>query len=186
MTTLGIGRSGRTRDRRGNRRGNRRRPEPAGRAGRGRPARRWTRGPVRRRSGGERGSLAVFVVLFSVAVLVMVGLLVDGGASINARLRAGDIAEQAARAAADTVDVERLRATGEVRISSGGRACGRAREVVRAHGEAGAVLTRCAVAVGAQRVTTQVRVEWRAFFLTIIGFTGGTMAAEASAGPRTD
>ncbi len=140
----------------------------------------------RRGTGGERGSLAVFVVVFSVAVLVMAGLLVDGGASINARLRAGDIAEQAARAAADAIDVERLRATGQVRILSGTRACGRAREVVRNHREAGAVLTRCAVAGGAQRVTTQVRIEWRAIFLTIIGFTGGTMTAEASAGPQTD
>lgn len=140
----------------------------------------------RRRGGGERGSLAVFVVLFSVAVLVMAGLLVDGGASINARLRAADIAEQAARAAADTVDIEELRATGKVRISGGSRACGRARAVVRAHREAGAVLTRCAVASGAQRVTAQVRIEWKAFFLTIIGFSGGTMTAEASAGPRTD
>jgi hypothetical protein len=135
---------------------------------------------------GERGSLAVFVVLFSVAVLVMAGLLVDGGASINARLRAADIAEQAARAAADTIDVERLRATGQVRIAAGGDACGRAREVVRAHREAGAVLTRCSVAGGAQRVTAEVRIEWKAFFLTIIGFAGGTMTAEASAGPRTD
>ncbi|MEV5414482.1 pilus assembly protein TadG-related protein [Thermopolyspora sp. NPDC052614] len=141
--------------------------------------------PETGRHPGERGSLAVFVVLFSVAVLVLAGLLVDGGAQINARLRAGDIAEQAARAAADAIDVERLRATGEVRIAGGSQACGRAREVVRNHREAGAALTRCTVAGGAQRVTTQVRIEWRAFFLTIIGFTGGTMTAEASAGPRT-
>lgn len=138
------------------------------------------------RTAGERGSLAVFLVLFAVAVLIMAGLLVDGGASINARLRAADIAEQAARAAADTIDVDRLRATGQVRIAGGDRACGRAREVVRAHREAGATLTRCTVTQGAQRVTAQVRIEWRAFFLTIIGFTGGTMTADASAGPRTE
>ncbi len=38
--------------------------------------------------------MSTFVVLFSVAVFLLAGLLVDGGAAINARLRAADIAEQ--------------------------------------------------------------------------------------------
>lgn len=60
----------------------------------------------------ERGSMSVFTVLFSVAVFLLAGLLVDGGAAINARLRAADVAEQAARAGADQIDVDHLRATG--------------------------------------------------------------------------
>jgi hypothetical protein len=134
---------------------------------------------------GERGSLSVFVVLFSVAVFVLAGLLVDGGASINARLRAADIAEQAARAAADTIDVDHLRATGEVRISDGAAACGRARDILTAQGDRTAVLTRCVVGAGAQRVTTGVQIQWKAYFLTIIGFSGGIMTADATAGPQT-
>jgi Flp pilus assembly protein TadG len=127
----------------------------------------------------------VFVVLFSVAVLVLAGLLVDGGSTINARLRAADIAEQAARAAADTIDVDHLRATGEVRISDGAAACARARAILAAQGDATAVLTRCVLGNGAQQVTTGVQIQWKAYFLTIIGFSGGTMAAEATAGPQT-
>jgi hypothetical protein len=112
-------------------------------------------------------------------------LLVDGGASINARLRAADIAEQTARAAADTIDIDRLRATGEVRISDGSTACGRAGAILAAQGDRTAVLTRCVLADNAQQVTTIVQIEWKATFLSIIGFAGGTMAAEATAGPRT-
>ncbi|MFC7104684.1 Tad domain-containing protein [Nonomuraea rubra] len=61
---------------------------------------------------GERGSMSVFTVLFSVVVFLLAGLLVDGGSAINARLRAADVAEQAARAGADELDVDHLRETG--------------------------------------------------------------------------
>ena len=71
--------------------------------------------------GGERGSMSVFVVIFSIAVFLLAGLLVDGGAAINARLKAADVAEQGARAAADQIDVETLRSTGQVRLSADDR-----------------------------------------------------------------
>ena len=58
--------------------------------------------------------MAVFTVVFAAAVFLLAGLLVDGGAAINARLRAADIAEQGARAAADEIDVDRLRETGRI------------------------------------------------------------------------
>ncbi|GAA3831303.1 hypothetical protein GCM10022226_60440 [Sphaerisporangium flaviroseum] len=134
---------------------------------------------------GERGSVAVFTVLFSVAVLILVGLLVDGGGAINARLRAADIAEQAARAGADSIDVDHLRATGKVRILDDGEACTKAGAIVGAHADASAVLASCAVGDGAQDVTVTVTLTWKAYFLTIIGFGGGTMEATATAGPRT-
>ena len=50
----------------------------------------------------ERGSVAVFTVVFAVAVVFLTALIVDGGIAMNARERAADIAEQAARAAAGT------------------------------------------------------------------------------------
>jgi Flp pilus assembly protein TadG len=58
----------------------------------------------------ERGSAALFVVFFAVAVLALAGLLVDVGNAINAKERAADLAEQAARAAANSIDVASLRA----------------------------------------------------------------------------
>lgn len=75
----------------------------------------------------QRGSMSIFTVIFSVVVFLLAGLLVDGGAAINARLRAADVAEQAARAAADEIDVEHLRATGQARLLGEGRPARRPR-----------------------------------------------------------
>ncbi|MEV0581803.1 pilus assembly protein TadG-related protein [Nonomuraea sp. NPDC050310] len=133
---------------------------------------------------GDRGSTAVFVVVFSLALFLLAGLLVDGGAAMNARLRAGDIAEQGARAAADTIDEDELRASGRIRIRDAAAACGRARRVVTAHAEAKARMTACSVR-GGNRAEVGVEIKWNAILLSIIGITEGTMSAEVSAGPET-
>ncbi|WP_231619134.1 flp pilus-assembly TadE/G-like family protein [Nonomuraea sp. SBT364] len=134
--------------------------------------------------GGERGSMSVFTVLFSVVVFLLAGLLVDGGAAINARLRAADVAEQAARAGADRIDVEHLRSTGQVRLLGEAEVCGRADEVISAHGGTGVSSGSCAVGQGQADVTVAVRVRWTAFFLGAIGFPGADMEAEATAAPE--
>jgi hypothetical protein len=132
----------------------------------------------------ERGSLSVFVVIFSVAVFLLAGLLVDGGAAINARLKAADIAEQAARAAADEIDTELLRANGQVRlISDEAAVCGRAEEIVSAHNVEGAQMAECAVGGAQDEVTVSVTAPWEAFFLSALGFNGSDMKASATAGP---
>ena len=64
-------------------------------------------GPVARPD--QRGSVSLFVVFFALAALALASLLVDVGSAINAQERAADLAEQAARAAADTISVTSLR-----------------------------------------------------------------------------
>lgn len=134
-------------------------------------------------AGCDRGSMSVFTVIFSVVVFLLAGLLVDGGAAINARLRAADIAEQGARAAADEIDTERLRATGRIVLRPDEDAvCRRAQEIVDAQGGAGGVrMPRCEV--GATEVTVAVSVRWEAFFLAALGFPGDEMEASATAAP---
>ncbi|MEV7967304.1 pilus assembly protein TadG-related protein [Sphaerisporangium sp. NPDC088356] len=128
--------------------------------------------------------MSVFVVIFSVVVFMLAGLLVDGGAAINARLRASDIAEQAARAAADQIDVENLRVTGQVRLLGDDRAvCGRAQEIVDAHDDAEVRLTRCQTGAGQAEVTVAVSARWNAVFLAALGFSGSAMSGVATAGP---
>jgi Flp pilus assembly protein TadG len=56
----------------------------------------------------DRGSVAVFSAVFVVAVLLLLGLLVDGGNALNARERAADVAEQAARAAVTDLSIGNL------------------------------------------------------------------------------
>jgi Flp pilus assembly protein TadG len=133
---------------------------------------------------GERGSMSVFTVLFSVVVFLLAGLLVDGGSAINARLRAADVAEQAARAGADQIDVDHLRDTGQTRLLGDDQVCARADEIVQAQGGDGVTRGQCAVEQGQAQVTVTVSVRWEAFFLSAIGFPGAEMNGEATAAPE--
>lgn len=69
--------------------------------------------------GRDRGTIALYTVLFTPIVFVLAGLLVDGGLAIHARQRAADMAEQAARAGANQIDADRLRETGEPVLDPG-------------------------------------------------------------------
>ncbi|WP_243717753.1 pilus assembly protein TadG-related protein [Actinomadura sp. KC345] len=76
---------------------------------------------------GDRGTIALYTVLFTPIVFMLAGLLVDGGLAIHARQRAADMAEQAARAGANQIDADALRETGEPVLDPGrarAAACG--------------------------------------------------------------
>jgi hypothetical protein len=72
------------------------------------------------RPAADRGSVSLWLVIFAFTTLALLVLVVDGGQAMNAKSRAADIAEQAARAAADDVNVAGLRAGA---IGLGGGAC---------------------------------------------------------------
>ena len=101
----------------------------ARRAGRPGPVAGGERTAAVRRQRSDRGSVAVFTVVFAVAVVALTALIVDGGVALNARERAADIAGQAARAAASDIDIVALRTTGQAqhrpRRLRGGRPAGR-------------------------------------------------------------
>jgi Flp pilus assembly protein TadG len=63
----------------------------------------------RRSRDNERGSLTLFAVVLAFGLLTMVGLVIDGGAKLTAQRRANHLAEQAARAGAQALDVTALR-----------------------------------------------------------------------------
>jgi len=57
----------------------------------------------------QRGSFTLIVVFWTLTTMVLAGLVVDGALAITERQRIGDIAEQAARAAADDLNPDSLR-----------------------------------------------------------------------------
>lgn len=73
---------------------------------------------MRAGSARERGSAALFVAIFAPAMIFLAGLVIDGGAALEVRQRAADIAEQAARAGGQECDVALLRSVSECRITS--------------------------------------------------------------------
>lgn len=72
---------------------------------------------VIRNKRDESGAISAFVVALFIAMMVLAGLVVDGGLAINARQKVTDDAEQAARIAANQVDEGLLRSTGAVVIN---------------------------------------------------------------------
>jgi hypothetical protein len=60
----------------------------------------------------ERGAVTVFVTIITVAVLAVGGLVADGGRILTARREAANVAESAARAGAQAIDLHALRTTG--------------------------------------------------------------------------
>lgn len=58
---------------------------------------------------GDRGSGAIAIVIFALLFLALASFVVDGGMAISKRERAADLAEQAARYAAQDIDVEAVR-----------------------------------------------------------------------------
>jgi Flp pilus assembly protein TadG len=73
-------------------------------------------------AGPDRGSISLWLVIFTFTTLALLILVVDGGQTMNAKSRAADIAEQAARAAADDVNVAGLR-TGKGTVQLAANAC---------------------------------------------------------------
>jgi Flp pilus assembly protein TadG len=65
--------------------------------------------------GAERGSISVFLAILVPGLLLVVGLAVDGGAKVSALERADAVADEAARAGGQAIDVAAALA-GDVRI----------------------------------------------------------------------
>ena len=140
-----------------------------GGAGHGR-AGRACRGPGRGRAGAERGSVTVFVVFFTLVALALASLLVDVGNAVNAQERAADLAEQAARAAANAIDVADLR-SGTVTIDQA-RACADALNLIQAYAAASrvdAAMTAPCTYPSPRQVTVYVSVTTTPLISTFFG-----------------
>ncbi len=71
------------------------------------------------RRGRDAGAMSVFVIGMSLVLFGVAGLAIDVGRVINARDRAYDVAEQAARKGADQINVTTLRVSGVVVLDQG-------------------------------------------------------------------
>lgn len=64
----------------------------------------------------ERGAVSTFLAVIALALLMAAGLAIDGGRKVNALREASHIADNAARAGAQGVDLDTLRTTGDLRL----------------------------------------------------------------------
>ena len=144
---------------------------------------------ARARVRGERGSVTVFTAVFAIAVIFLLALILDGGSALNAKERAMDVAGQAARAAADTIDVNVLRASGRAVIGPG--ACSAAASLVKRYGQllsngldrvTSTSMVSCTAPPGSDRATVLVIVSTRPLIPGV--FAGFRESAQATATPE--
>jgi Flp pilus assembly protein TadG len=148
-----------------------------------------TRLPGLARARGERGSVSVFIAVFAIAVIFLLALILDGGSALNAKERAMDVAGQAARAAADTIDLQALRTSGKAVIGPG--ACVAAASLVRSYGQllsngldkvTSTSMVSCSAPPGSDRATVLVTVSTRPLIPGV--FAGFHESAQAAATPE--
>ena len=65
----------------------------------------------------EAGMVTAFVVIFTLALLAMAGLVLDGGLALAAKVQAIDDAQAAARAGAQAIDIPLYRTTGQITLN---------------------------------------------------------------------
>lgn len=86
----------------------------------------------------DRGSVSAFVAVIAIALVAVAGLVYDGGQILTAQARARDLAANAARAGAQEIDLDTLRAEQRV-VLDPDRATSAAYDYLARHGATGSV-----------------------------------------------
>ena len=133
-------------------------------------AARLRRVPVR----DERGSISLFAIVAVVAILVVLGLVVDGGARIRALQHADDTAREAARAGGEALQAApAIRGEAALGDTSAGRRA--AQNYLAGAGVSGSV------SVSGDRIVVNTTTTVDPIFLGLIGIGAGTAHGHAEA-----
>lgn len=139
----------------------------------------WAAG--RRERLDDRGSGAGAVIIFALVFLSLSAFVIDGGMSISKRERAADIAEQAARYAAEDIDLESLYENENGPAPINFENCGaRVKAFAREMGMSGADIaaTHC-VTADADQVEVEVQLTYSPVFTGM--FYGGDVTVHGRA-----
>jgi hypothetical protein len=123
--------------------------------------------------GRDTGSLTLLLTFLMVALLALVGLVIDGGRKLNQSANAYAIAQEAARAGAGMVDRSAAYRSGSFGVNEG-QALTAARAYLASAGYTGSVSSD-----GTQQIRVTVTVTGRTLMLSLIGID--TMTSTGSA-----
>ncbi|MFC8676856.1 TadE/TadG family type IV pilus assembly protein [Streptomyces griseorubiginosus] len=132
-------------------------------------------GPIAR-AADDRGQVTPFITILAVAIVMFVGLIVDGGLALAAKVRAIGEAQEAARAGAQALDLAAFRDSGAVRVVPG-RARALAQSYLGSTGDAGTVT------VNGDTVTVTVTAHQGTQLLGLLGVDSLTVTGTGSAHP---
>lgn len=125
---------------------------------------------------GERdaGMVTAFVVIFMLALLVMAGLVLDGGLALSAKVRAIDDAQAAARAGAQAINIPLYRSTGQFTLDPA-EATTDAEQYLTEAGQIGTVT------VNGDQVTVTITVSQPTQLLSLAGISHLTVSGTGTA-----
>lgn len=126
------------------------------------------------RWGEDTGSASIMLVTLAVALLAVVGLVVDGGGKARALTRADDIAAGAARAGGQSVSVSNYYATGTVKVDPV-----KARAAAQAYLAGAGVAGSATVGDAGSTLTVTTHASYEPVFLSIVGI--GSMGVTGKA-----
>ncbi|MFF3326948.1 TadE/TadG family type IV pilus assembly protein [Streptomyces sp. NPDC002889] len=112
----------------------------------------------------DRGSMSVFFALSTLAILMVMGLLVDGGGALNAANRATSLAQEAARTAGQQLDPAQAIEGTAITIDPDA-AVGAAQDYLAAANVQGTV----EITDGGQSLTVTVTDTYDTFFAQFVG-----------------
>ena len=127
----------------------------------------------------ERGAIGVFLAVLVPGLLLIVGLAVDGGAKVAATQRANAIADEAARAGGQALDVSAA-LTGQVRVDPAA-AVAAAQDYLSRNGVQGTVTV-----VDADTLQVSTTLSEPTTFLGLIGISTLTVEGTGTADLVTD
>lgn len=126
----------------------------------------------------DDGAITILVLLLTPMLLALAGLVWDGGLAITARQQAADLAEQAARAGADQLDLDTARSDGTNLIDTA-----RARTAACHYLLTAAPAAKCAATATTRQVTVRVTTTTTTALLGLIGLHTLTTHGQATARP---
>lgn len=113
---------------------------------------------------GDQGSITILMVIFFLAILAAAGLVVDGGAKLQAARQASAIAEEAARAGAGRVNQDQAYTHGGTFVIDRTGAVNAARSYLKTSGVTGSVTL-----TGSRSIRVTATVDKPAILLPLIG-----------------
>lgn len=135
---------------------------------------RWVRGRVEV-GGAERGSVSVFVAFSMVGLLLIIGLIADGGLKVRGVQEADGLAAEAARAGGQVIDLPAAVSGAPVRVDR--QAAADAANAYLAAAGAPGVVT---VSPDGRSLEVAVTLTRPTAFLSLIGITQVTVTGHAS------
>ncbi|NGN63211.1 hypothetical protein G5C51_04715 [Streptomyces sp. A7024] len=125
---------------------------------------------------GDRGSLSPFFAASCIAILMIAGLVVDGGGRLRAGSQANMVAQEAARTAGQQIDAGKA-VPGTAIVVDPAAASAAARRYLNEAGMTGDVT----VSDDGKTLTVKVQDTYQTKFVTLIGYSSMAVTGEATA-----